>query len=265
MTTWWFRLDGDFVEHPKVMDLSDRAFRLHVAGLCYATRNLTDGILADRAVKVVCALTAATRKHVVELRDAGLWVALENGYEIKDYLDYNPDAETLKELRDKRREAGRLGGIRSGESRRSKQQNTEAPGEAKDEASAEANASRFAGGGASNHIDKNKNLEPKTFAAAAPPRKPREPDLVWEAVLEVCGIEQASLTKSGRGAANTAVADIKAAGGTPADVRSRAVEFRRNWPGITLTPSALAKHWAGLRSATAATGDKYARLRGEAA
>ena len=41
----WLRIDDGFVEHPKVYDLSDRSFRLHVAAHCYSARNLTDGVL----------------------------------------------------------------------------------------------------------------------------------------------------------------------------------------------------------------------------
>jgi hypothetical protein len=105
----WLRIDDGFVEHPKVADLSDRAFRLHIAALCYCARNLTDGVLTPRSVKVVCALTTGTRKHVVELRDAGLWIVSGDDWEIKDYLHYNPDAETARSTRDARREAGKLG------------------------------------------------------------------------------------------------------------------------------------------------------------
>lgn len=123
---WWFRVDGDFVENPKIMDLTDRGFRLYMAGLCYSTRNLTDGFLSDRAVKVVCALTAATRRHIVELRDANLWVPRDDGFEINDYGLYQPPAEELKDLRDKRRAAGRKGGLKSGESRRQSKQVLEA-------------------------------------------------------------------------------------------------------------------------------------------
>lgn len=126
----WLRIEDGFVEHPKVIDLSDRAFRLHMAALCHCARNLTDGFLSERALRVTCALTSASRKHVVELRDVGLWLQLETGWEIKDFLDYNPDAQTVKELREKRREAGRIGGERSGEARR--------------QANAQANASSFA-------------------------------------------------------------------------------------------------------------------------
>ena len=124
----WLRIDDNFVEHPKVLDLSDRAFRLHMAGLCFCARNLTDGVLVARAVKTVCAITGANRRHLVELRDVGLWDERADGYAIRDYLDYNFDRESIKALREKRADAGRKGGIRSGEARRSK---TEAFGSSK--------------------------------------------------------------------------------------------------------------------------------------
>lgn len=39
----WF--DDGFADHPKVEALSDSAFRLHVAGILYASRLLTDGVI----------------------------------------------------------------------------------------------------------------------------------------------------------------------------------------------------------------------------
>lgn len=38
----WFHLDDNFPDHRKVAGLSDAAFRLHVAGLAYCSRGLTD-------------------------------------------------------------------------------------------------------------------------------------------------------------------------------------------------------------------------------
>jgi protein gp37 len=97
----WLRIDDGFAEHPKVMDVSDRAFRLHVAAMCFCARNLTDGELAERSVRMVCALTAATKKHVAELVDAGLWLKRDGGaFEVKDFLEYNPTAEKVKADRD---------------------------------------------------------------------------------------------------------------------------------------------------------------------
>lgn len=114
----WLKIDDGFAEHPKIIDLSDRAFRLHVAALCYSARNLTDGVLNARSVLVCCALASATKRHIAELRDVELWVEFNDGYLIKDFLDYNPSAHEVKELRKSRSEAGRIGGKRSGEARR---------------------------------------------------------------------------------------------------------------------------------------------------
>lgn len=105
----WLKIDDGFVENPKVAELSDRAFRLHMAALCYCARNLTDGLLTVRAVKAMCALTGSFRRHVVELRDAGLWIPLNDEWTIKDYLLYNPDAVSAKAVKDARSAAGKRG------------------------------------------------------------------------------------------------------------------------------------------------------------
>jgi hypothetical protein len=100
----WLRIDDGFAEHPKVIGLSDRAFRLHVAAMCFCARNLTDGRLVKRSVGMVCALAQASKKHVGELVDAGLWIREDDGYAIKDFLVYNPPAEKVKADRDAARD-----------------------------------------------------------------------------------------------------------------------------------------------------------------
>jgi hypothetical protein len=85
----WLRLDDAFGDHPKVIGLSDRAFRAHVMGLLYCARHLTDGIVPRAAAPKAAA--------VRELERAGLWTATRGGgWLIHDFLDYNPSkAETL--------------------------------------------------------------------------------------------------------------------------------------------------------------------------
>ena len=39
----WLRIDDAMVDHPKIIGLSDGAFRLHITALCYCARHLTDG------------------------------------------------------------------------------------------------------------------------------------------------------------------------------------------------------------------------------
>lgn len=92
----WVKIDDQFTENPKVRSVSDRAFRLHVAGLCHCGALLTDGLIERH--KVASLLPKVTRPMVQELVDANLWLEHPDGYEVKDYLKYNPTREqVLKE------------------------------------------------------------------------------------------------------------------------------------------------------------------------
>lgn len=105
----WVKLDDSFPEHKKIVELSDRAFRIHVAAICYSARNLTDGHIPPSVVRT---LTFAKKTPLNELVKAGLW--RENGsggYLIHDYLEYNPSAEAVKDQRAKRVAAGSAGGL----------------------------------------------------------------------------------------------------------------------------------------------------------
>lgn len=111
----WVRLDDSFCDHPKVDGLSDAAFRLHVAGLCYSARFLTDGFVAvsrvDRLVRrYKPSLTA-------ELVAAGAWDARPEGWQIHDFTDWNPDAETVRGVQAKRAAAGSKGGSKKASNR----------------------------------------------------------------------------------------------------------------------------------------------------
>jgi hypothetical protein len=106
----WVKLDDGFPKHEKVKVLPDRAFRVHIAALCHCSRELTDGFVSSDAIKVMSIeLGFACKRHVAALEQAGLWHSDTGGYWINDYLDYNPDAATVKRLRAERRAAGRKG------------------------------------------------------------------------------------------------------------------------------------------------------------
>ncbi|MET9138862.1 hypothetical protein [Streptomyces parvulus] len=86
----WVKLDDRFPSHRKVALLSDRAFRLHVSALCWASENLTEGRILDRELSVVSRIRGA-RAAAKELEDARLWDRIDGGWSIHDYLEYNPD------------------------------------------------------------------------------------------------------------------------------------------------------------------------------
>ncbi|WP_031514810.1 hypothetical protein [Streptomyces sp. NRRL F-5123] len=95
----WVRLDDRFPSHRKVALLSDRAFRLHVSALCWASENLTEGKILDRELPVIARIRGikATAK---ELEAAGLWDRAEGGWTIHDYLEYNPDRAKVQAERE---------------------------------------------------------------------------------------------------------------------------------------------------------------------
>lgn len=90
----WVKLDDRFPSHRKIALLSDRAFRLHVSAMCWCAENLTDGRISDRELALVTRVRGvkATAK---QLEDAGLWDRTDDGWEIHDYLDYNPSREQV--------------------------------------------------------------------------------------------------------------------------------------------------------------------------
>lgn len=75
----------------------------------------------------------------------------------------------------------------------------------------------------------------------------RERDFSWEALVR----ETHANPAMERGALNAALAAIREAAfseglmedGLPEEIRLRAEAYRRTFPGLTLTPTALAKHW----------------------
>lgn len=75
--------------------------------------------------------------------------------------------------------------------------------------------------------------------------KPPSRNELFEAVAEVCGIDwRGTLTKSERGELNNAVKQLRDVNATVAEVHAKAKAYRRKWPNVDLTPSALVKHWS---------------------
>lgn len=100
-------LDINFDGNPKIVGLSDGAFRLHVSGMLYCKRQHLDGILS---LAVVPTLKRGYRpQHLAELLDRMLWVELNGSshYEIHDWLTWNLAAEEARERSEMAREAAR--------------------------------------------------------------------------------------------------------------------------------------------------------------
>lgn len=107
----WVRVDDGMMDHPKIISLSDAAFRLHMKALCWCSRFRTDGRIPPDWPGL--SRRTVLRESLIRLQ---LWVPLTEGeyaggYEIHDFLKYNPSAQEIKELTESRAKAGRRGGV----------------------------------------------------------------------------------------------------------------------------------------------------------
>lgn len=80
--------------------------------------------------------------------------------------------------------------------------------------------------------------------ADAPSARGRAPDPLWDALVSVMACRPQTDTE--RGAWNAAAKQLREAGATPEQVQSRAHRYRQQWPDVSLTVPALAKHWGSL-------------------
>lgn len=99
----WVRFDDRFPTHRKVRRLSDSAFRLHVSAIHWCSEHLTDGHIPDAELELVSD-SRSPRRAVAELERAGLWHAVEDGWEIHDFLEYQPSASKVRAEREAKKE-----------------------------------------------------------------------------------------------------------------------------------------------------------------
>ena len=101
----FFKLHNGFPEHPKTIELSDKAFRQLVEAWCYCSRNLNDGFLTKAQF-----LRFFSPKSRGELVAVGFIREEENQYVMHDYLEHQQSAQQVSDLRERRRLAGSKGG-----------------------------------------------------------------------------------------------------------------------------------------------------------
>lgn len=141
----WAKFDDGYDANPKCRAAGLHGRALDQAGIRYAAKNLTDGLIPDHDLSVLCALAGVHRNRALpKLLEVGRWhgpghdcpsphcVPCPPGHHVvHDYLQWNPTAERERAKRAARAEAGRVGG------QRSRPRNNP-------EATTEANASPFA-------------------------------------------------------------------------------------------------------------------------
>jgi hypothetical protein len=90
----WAKLDDDILDNPKIAEAGVLGFALFVAGITWCCRNLTDGFIPRG--RVSCLLEMPDAKGVAQkLIELGLWDEAEGGYQVHDFLVYNPSREKV--------------------------------------------------------------------------------------------------------------------------------------------------------------------------
>lgn len=105
----WTRLEPGFPEHPKILAAGPMAELLHVHGLIYCNRYLTDGFIPALAVPGL--LRVPYRRPVKRLIELGIWMEVKDGYQVHDFLDFQMSKAEVTALKAERAVSGRLGGL----------------------------------------------------------------------------------------------------------------------------------------------------------
>lgn len=112
----WVRLDDNFADDPVFDSVGPAASWLHVAGLCYSNRHLTDGFIQAARVGRLTSIEDSN-EQVRHLVSHGVWQVVDGGYLIVHHLDKQftreqvllrrkKDAERVRRYRDKSTASG---------------------------------------------------------------------------------------------------------------------------------------------------------------
>ncbi|MGH3094586.1 MAG: hypothetical protein ACRDMV_01130 [Streptosporangiales bacterium] len=123
----WVRIDDSFYDHPKFAMLNALGITAWLTGLAYCNRNLTNGFVPAGAARrlfdceglgvytgTFTGEDAEPIHGVEQLVEVGLWHEVNGGYQVHDYLEYQPSREQVLAEREKtaervRRHRGRQG------------------------------------------------------------------------------------------------------------------------------------------------------------
>jgi hypothetical protein len=155
------KLGHGFADDPKIIGLSDKAFRVYVESLLYACSNMTDGFLDERVLRRYGWLDAA--EELTTNDDMPSWVKADGGYQIHAFCDW----QMTSEAHQRKVEAGRAGGLAKAEAKRQASQRLAGASDVPEQTASKPLLDK--------DIDKDKDKNLKPLAIASP-----EFDTFWQ-------------------------------------------------------------------------------------
>ena len=100
------KFDINMDENPKILPLSDAAFRALVESTMYCRRQLTDGFIDDRVASKRWSIDIANELSTNDPEKPS-WIKVDGGYQIHDFAEHQTTTADIQAKRD----AGKAGGL----------------------------------------------------------------------------------------------------------------------------------------------------------
>lgn len=104
------KLALDFADHPKVLPLSDAAFRCLIEATLWSRKQMTDGFLARRYAVARWSLDVLAELSTNDTDNPSL-IEREDGWLIHDFALHQDTKADIEARRQRNKDAGRLGGL----------------------------------------------------------------------------------------------------------------------------------------------------------
>jgi hypothetical protein len=109
----WVKFDDQFDDSEDIDSMCCEAIALHLCGITWSARNLTDGFIPDARVAKLPGGNSAIAKEQLCYGPKPWWVRSTGGYQIRSFLKFNPSGQEFRERREEvsrvRSEAGKKG------------------------------------------------------------------------------------------------------------------------------------------------------------
>lgn len=211
----WAKVDDKLFSHPKWVATSKAGKALWVSALSWCAGQPTDGVVPAHVLPMLGATRAAARALV----ESGLWEEVDGGYSFHDWVEYQPDAASVKA----RRAAESEGGKRGMHTRWHTKRRTKVPGcqwceEESEDQSSDKDPYKGARYGANTPVPDpartriptrgSRPASPPVTREEEPPPDPYEPEMSVNNILAAAGLSQSEhrdflVDLKGNGARNT--------------------------------------------------------------
>jgi len=100
----YVRIDHGMPDNPKIVGLSDSAFRMYIEAICWCSRQRTNGAIPDAMLRKL-----GSKRSSNELVTAHLIERGGDDWTIHDYLSHQRSTNEIDKLREGRADAGTFG------------------------------------------------------------------------------------------------------------------------------------------------------------